>query len=46
MNTEFSDDERNNEEVDFVKAIVQGLIDIEEGNTYTLEEVKIKLKIS
>ena len=46
MNTEFSDDERNNEEVDFVKAVVQGLIDIEEGNTYTLEEVKIKLKIS
>ncbi|MDB4308342.1 hypothetical protein N9975_01785 [bacterium] len=46
MNTEFSEDERNNEEVDFVKAVVQGLIDIEEGNTYTLEEVKIKLKIS
>jgi len=46
VNTEFSEDERNNEEVDFVKAVVQGLIDIEEGNTYTLEEVKIKLKIS
>ncbi|MDB4077194.1 hypothetical protein N9537_05060 [Porticoccaceae bacterium] len=46
MNTEFSEDERNNEEVAFVKAVVQGLIDIEEGNTYTLEEVKIKLKIS
>ena len=46
MNTEFSEDERNNEEVDFVKAVVQGLIDIEEGNTYTLEEVKRKLKNS
>ena len=46
MNTEFAEDEGNTEEADFVKAVVQGLIDIEEGNTYTQEEVKIKLKIS
>ena len=46
MNTEFPEDERHTEEVDFVKAVVQGLIDIEEGNTYTLEEVKRRLEIS
>ena len=36
MNTEFSEDERNTEEIDFVTAVIQGLIDIKEGNTYSL----------
>ncbi len=40
MNTEFSEDERNTEEIDFGKAVIQGLIDIKEGNTYSLEEAK------
>lgn len=46
MNTEVSEDERNTEEVDFVKAVFQGLIDIEESNTYPLEEVKRRFEIS
>ena len=46
MNTEFPDDERNPEAVDFVKAVFQGLIDIEESNTYPLEEVKRRFEIS
>jgi hypothetical protein len=40
MNTDFSENQRNTEEIDFVAAVIQGLIDIKEGNTYSLEEVK------
>jgi hypothetical protein len=46
MNTEFSEDERNTEEIDFVKAVIQGLIDITEGNTYSLEEAKRRFGIN
>lgn len=37
--------EKNAEELAFVKAITQGLIDIKEGNTLYLEEAKNKLGI-
>ena len=40
MNTDFSENPRNTEEIDFVTAVILGLIDIKEGNTYSLEEVK------
>ena len=40
LNTDFSENQRNTEEIDFVAAVIQGLIDIKEGNTYSLEQVK------
>ena len=38
--------ERNGEELAFVKAVAQGLMDIEEGNSFSLNEVKNKFGIS
>ncbi|MDA9352775.1 type II toxin-antitoxin system Phd/YefM family antitoxin [Porticoccaceae bacterium] len=38
--------ERSGEELAFVKAVAQGLMDIEEGNTFSLEEVKQRFGIS
>jgi prevent-host-death family protein len=38
--------ERNGEELAFVKAVAQGLMDIEEGNSFTLNEAKKKFGIS
>jgi prevent-host-death family protein len=35
--------EKNGEELAFVKAIAQGLVDIEEGKTMNLEDVKKRL---
>ena len=35
-----NDDEKAAEELLFVKAVVQGLADIHEGNTVTLDEAK------
>jgi hypothetical protein len=46
INTEFSEDERNTEEIDFVKAVIQGLIDLKEDNTYSLEEAKRRFGIN
>jgi hypothetical protein len=46
MNTEFSEDERNTEEIDFVTAVIQGLIDIKEGNTHSLEDVKRRFGVN
>lgn len=40
MNTDVSENHRNTEEIDFVPAVIKGLIDIKEGNTHSLEEVK------
>jgi len=37
--------ERNGEELAFVKAIAQGLMDIEEGKTFSLSEAKKSLGI-
>jgi len=38
--------ERNGEELAFVKAVAQGLMDIEESNSFSLNEVKNKFGIS
>ena len=38
--------EKNTEELDFIKAIAQGLADIQEGNTVTLAEAKKFLGLS
>ena len=38
--------ERSGEELAFVKAVAQGLMDIEEGNTFSLEEVKQRFGIN
>ncbi|UVW34299.1 hypothetical protein NYF23_09735 [SAR92 clade bacterium H455] len=46
MNTDFSEDERNTEQIDFVKAVIQGLIDIKESNTYSLDEAKRRFGIN
>ena len=46
MNTDFSENQRNTEELDFVTAVIQGLIDIKEGNTHSLEEVKRKFRVN
>ena len=40
------DYEKNAEELDFIKAIAQGLADIQEGNTVTLAEAKKFLGLS
>ena len=40
-----SDYETENEERDFMKAVVRGLIDIEEGRELSLSDIKRKLKI-
>jgi prevent-host-death family protein len=39
------DYEKTAEELRFVKAVAQGLMDVREGNTVSLEEAKIKLGI-
>lgn len=38
--------ERNQEELAFVKAVAQGLMDIKEGNTVSLSEAKKRLGIT
>ncbi|WP_340677746.1 type II toxin-antitoxin system Phd/YefM family antitoxin [Paraglaciecola sp.] len=38
--------EKNNEELNFVKAVAKGLMEIKEGKTLELNEVKNKLGIS
>lgn len=38
--------EKNEEELSFVKAVAQGLMEIKEGKTLDLDEVKNKLGIS
>ena len=38
--------EKNNEELNFVKAVAQGLMEIKEGKTLELHEVKNKLGLS
>lgn len=42
---DLNDFEKNQEELAFVKAIAQGLMDIKEGNTLSLAEAKKRLGI-
>jgi len=38
--------EKQEEELQFVKAIAQGLVDIKEGKTFNVNEVKLKLGLN
>lgn len=45
MQIKFSEDGKNQEGIAFAKAVIQGLMDIKEGNTMTLDDTKKRLLV-